>query len=355
MYDVTLQERLTDLRKERKLTLEQLAEQTSLSRASLGNYEASDTKDISHYAIVKLAKFYGVTTDYLLGLSELKNPLNADLNDLRLGDNMIELLKSGQINVPLLCELAAHKDFGKLLAGIEIYVDGMAAAQIQNLNAWVDVAWAEIMEKYQPGEHDSTAEMNTLHAEKCENLKKALNRQEVSYVPNAMTNNGGGIFWAGKTARDVAGDHQAYAKAISSFLDETWMDINVLSGLTTTPRTSDTFPTAENRLAKDGTLTHLQVSPMQADEYDQLIADPKAFIANVLLPRKFPYLYEDRESAKAALKALAEERVDNFVMQMGYTSKYIAETYGVVSCINLEYMLNTPLDHLFDYFRSEWR
>ncbi len=182
MYDVTLQERLTDLRKERKLTLEQLAEQTGLSRAALGSYEASDTKDISHYAIVKLAKFYGVTTDYLLGLSELKNPPNVDLNDLRLGDNMIELLKSGRINAPLLCELAAHKDFGKLLADIEIYVDGMAAAQIQNLNAWVDVARAEIMEKYQPGEHDSTAAM-----------LKAMHIQEGEYFSQRVHNDIDGI------------------------------------------------------------------------------------------------------------------------------------------------------------------
>ena len=45
----------------------------------------------------------------------------------------------------------------KLLADIEIYVEGIAATQIQNLNAWVDVVRAEIMEKYQPGDHDKTA------------------------------------------------------------------------------------------------------------------------------------------------------------------------------------------------------
>ena len=38
-----------------------------------GSYEAEDFKDISHYALIKLAKFYGVTADYLLGLSETKN------------------------------------------------------------------------------------------------------------------------------------------------------------------------------------------------------------------------------------------------------------------------------------------
>ena len=154
--ELTIQERLKDLRVERGLTLEQLAEQTGLSKSALGSYEADDFKDISHYALIKLAKFYGVTADYLLGLSETKNHANADLADLHLRDELIELLKSGRINTVLLCEMAAHPDFVKLLADMEIYVDGIAAAQIQNLNAWVDVARAEIMDKYQPGEHDKT-------------------------------------------------------------------------------------------------------------------------------------------------------------------------------------------------------
>ena len=50
--------------------------------------------------------------------------------------------------------MAAHPDFVKLLADIEIYVDGIATMQIQNLNAWVDVAREKIMQKYQPGEDD---------------------------------------------------------------------------------------------------------------------------------------------------------------------------------------------------------
>lgn len=153
---LSIHERLKDLRVERGLTLEQLAEQTGLSKSALGSYEADDFKDISHYALIKLAKFYGVTADYLLGLSETKNHANADLADLHLRDEVIELLKSGRLNTVLLCEMAAHPDFVKLLADMEIYVDGIAAAQIQNLNAWVDVVQAEIMDKYQPGEHDKT-------------------------------------------------------------------------------------------------------------------------------------------------------------------------------------------------------
>ena len=134
----SIQERLKDLRVERGLTLEQLEEQVNLSKSALGSYEAKDFKDISHYAIIKLAKFYGVTADYLLGVSQTRNHPNADLADLRLSDDMIELLKSGRVDNSLLCELAAHPDFPRLMADLEIYVNGIAGKQVQSANAIVD-------------------------------------------------------------------------------------------------------------------------------------------------------------------------------------------------------------------------
>lgn len=69
---LTIPERLKDLRVERHLTLEQLAQQTGLSKAALGKYEAEDFKDISPFSIATLAQFYGVSTDYLMGLTEQK-------------------------------------------------------------------------------------------------------------------------------------------------------------------------------------------------------------------------------------------------------------------------------------------
>ena len=149
--ELSIQERLKDLRVERGLTLEQLEEQVNLSKSALGSYEAKDFKDISHYAIIKLAKFYGVTADYLLGLSETRNHPNADLADLCLSDDMIELLKSGRVDNSLLCELAAHPDFPRLMADLEIYVNGVAGKQVQSANAIVDAVSATIMKQHNPG------------------------------------------------------------------------------------------------------------------------------------------------------------------------------------------------------------
>ena len=106
--ELSIQERLKDLRVERGLTLEQLAEETHLSKSALGSYEGDKFKDISHYALIQLAKFYEVSVDYLLCRSHTKNHPNADLSDLHLSDDMIEFLKSGLVDNALLCELATY-------------------------------------------------------------------------------------------------------------------------------------------------------------------------------------------------------------------------------------------------------
>ena len=135
---LTIQERLKDLRVERGLTLEQLAEQTGLSKSALGKYEADDFKDISPFSIVTLAKFYGVSTDYLLGMTETKNHPDTELDALHLSDDAIEVLKAGQFNHRLLSEMLCHKDFQRMMLDAEIYVDRIADMRINDMNAMLE-------------------------------------------------------------------------------------------------------------------------------------------------------------------------------------------------------------------------
>ena len=132
---LTIQERLKDLRVERGLTLEQLSAETDISKSALGKYEADDFKDISPFSMVELAKFYGVSTDYLLGLTEQKNHPNTELDALHLGDDAIEVLRTGKFNHRLLSELICHKDFLRFMLDAEIYVDRIADMRINDMNA----------------------------------------------------------------------------------------------------------------------------------------------------------------------------------------------------------------------------
>ena len=132
---LTIQERLKDLRVERGLTLEQLSAETGISKSALGKYEADDFKDISPFSMVELAKFYGVSTDYLLGLTEQKNHPNTELDALHLGDDAIEVLRTGKFNHRLLSELICHKDFQRFMLDAEIYVDRIADMRFNDMNS----------------------------------------------------------------------------------------------------------------------------------------------------------------------------------------------------------------------------
>ena len=120
--------------------------------AMSGNYVVSERLKSREGDVVDVREtFYEVTVDYLLGRSQTKNHPNADLADLRLSDDMIELLKSGRVDNSLLCELAVHPDFPRLMADLEIYVNGIAGKQVQSANAIVDAVSATIMKQYNPG------------------------------------------------------------------------------------------------------------------------------------------------------------------------------------------------------------
>lgn len=151
---LTIPERLKDLRTECGLTLEQLSEATGISRAALDKYEADDFKDISPFSIAALAKFYRVSADYLMGLTEIKNHSNTELDALNLGGDAIEVLKTGQFNHRLLSELICHKDFQRLMLDAEIYVDRIADMRINDMNAVLEAVRQMVLAKREDSAND---------------------------------------------------------------------------------------------------------------------------------------------------------------------------------------------------------
>lgn len=76
---LTLGEKLKDLRTERKMTSKQVCNEIekqygySLSVGKYNEMESDVDKDFGYRAFIYLAKFYNVSSDYLLGLSEIKS------------------------------------------------------------------------------------------------------------------------------------------------------------------------------------------------------------------------------------------------------------------------------------------
>ena len=152
---LTIQEKLKDLRvSEKKKKLKEVAEETGISLSSLSNYESNEFKDISPFALVTLAKYYGVSTDYLLGLTEARNHPDVKVAELHLSDDMLELLRSDKINHRLLNEFATHERFKMLMYDMEICVDRIADMRIQNMNSVMEATRQQIIQKYHPEMED---------------------------------------------------------------------------------------------------------------------------------------------------------------------------------------------------------
>ena len=188
---LTIQERLKDLREERSLTLEQLSVKTGISKSALGKYEADDFKDISPFSMVELAKFYGVSTDYLLGLTEQKNHPNTELNALHLGDDAIEVLRTGKFNHRLLSELICHKDFQRFMLDAEIYVDRIADMRVKDMNAVLEAVRQMALMK-------NGGEENDLHLR----TLQVAQIQEDEYFGNLIADDLKGIL------RDIRNEHR---------------------------------------------------------------------------------------------------------------------------------------------------
>ena len=157
-YKLTIQEKLKDLRVENGLSLEQLADATGISKSALSAYEVDENREINGYNLRILAKFYNVTSDYLLGLTETRrlSPLSTD--SLRISDDAVKVLQDGKYNPLLLSEILTNDNFLRLMVDAEIYVDGNVTTQFHTLDKMVDAQRMIFVKKLHPEDYNLQAE-----------------------------------------------------------------------------------------------------------------------------------------------------------------------------------------------------
>ena len=109
-----------------------------------------------------MAKFYGVSADYLLGMTENRQLDNISISELHLSDDALSLLKDQKINTLLLSELITHEQFRKLMLDLEIYVDGLADMQVKSLNLAVETGRKILLKRHNPDEYN--LQLNVLKA-----------------------------------------------------------------------------------------------------------------------------------------------------------------------------------------------
>ena len=86
--------KLKSLRIEKKLTQKQVADRIGLAISAVSSYE-SGSRYPSYDVLVKLARMFHVSTDYLLGITDRRNIDVTGLNDNEIGlvSQLVEMLR----------------------------------------------------------------------------------------------------------------------------------------------------------------------------------------------------------------------------------------------------------------------
>lgn len=66
--------RIRDLREDSDKTQQEIAEMLTMQRGVYQRYESGE-REIPVWALIKLAQYYHVSTDYILGLTDRRGPI----------------------------------------------------------------------------------------------------------------------------------------------------------------------------------------------------------------------------------------------------------------------------------------
>ena len=132
--------RLSNLRKDHDLSQKQLADQLHVTHSQISRIESGETKNPNISIVIDAARFFHVSTDYLLGITQITSPKSYDISELGLSEEAVTRLITRRIDVDILNRLLEHEHFPKLCIMIRNYFDDTIAEGIMARNKVIDLA-----------------------------------------------------------------------------------------------------------------------------------------------------------------------------------------------------------------------
>ena len=104
--------RLSNLRKDHDLSQKQLADQLHVTHSQISRIESGETKNPNISIVIDAARFFHVSTDYLLGITQITTPKSYDISELGLSEEAVNRLITERIDIDIL-----NKEYIDLLNG----------------------------------------------------------------------------------------------------------------------------------------------------------------------------------------------------------------------------------------------
>lgn len=177
--NITINERITDLRTMSSLSQKELAEKIDVPTSTLCRIEQGKISNVSNDVLIKLANFFNVSTDYLLGLTNVRFKKNVELSELGLTNKALFALLSGSVNGALLSQIIEHPHFVTLLDTADAYFKDAHKAGIQSRNDIINLATTSLkdfMKEHPESRMEISHDIRQLNAEKIGGDEADLNK-----------------------------------------------------------------------------------------------------------------------------------------------------------------------------------
>lgn len=132
--------RLSNLRKDRSMSQKQLADELHVTYSQISRIESGETKNPNISIVIDAARFFHVSTDYLLGITQITTPKSYDISELGLSEEVVKRLITGRIDIDILNRLLEHEYFPLLCIMIRNFFDDTIAEGVMARNQVIDFA-----------------------------------------------------------------------------------------------------------------------------------------------------------------------------------------------------------------------
>lgn len=127
-------QRIQDLIKDSSITQAELAGIIGLSESAFSRYLKGQTEMLGDGYIIKIAKHFNVSTDFLLGETNIPDRKNYDIEELGISAEAAKLLYTGRLDSRVLNLLLENPHFPQLLALLARYQKEIVRSGIAAMN-----------------------------------------------------------------------------------------------------------------------------------------------------------------------------------------------------------------------------
>ena len=158
-----VRDRIRDLCRANNLKQSELALAIGIDKSTLSRFMSGKTDKLSDTSLQKIAQRLNVSTDFLLGNTDIPDRKHYDIGELGLTVQAARNLYTHKVDPAIACELLEHPRFGELTHLLSSYKDELFASGIAAQNQMLSSLGGLVLAQGRSNKDDMYAAYDTAH------------------------------------------------------------------------------------------------------------------------------------------------------------------------------------------------